>query len=653
MDNITYKSNRFQIYHIDYQLRLLYQIFVLMLLYSVSRVGFYFFNSNYFSDMTFLRFLRIMAGGLKFDISGILFVNSIYILLYLLPFPFRYHRIYQLGLKWLFYLTNGFALALNTADFFYFEFILKRSTADVFMFAKEGNILTLFGIFLIDYWRGVVFWIFLLAIMVTAYKKYKVKRPDIKNKFLSYGTSLAWLLVSIYFSIIGMRGGFTGTTRPITLGNAGAYTEKPLEMAIVLNTPFAIIRTLDKKPLKEKKYFNEDELEAIYNPVHLAPMDKEFKQLNVVVLIMESFAKEYVGSLNRHLDGGRYTGYTPFLDSLIGQAKTFQWGFANGRKSIDALPSVVAGIPSMVQPYVTSTYAANDVNSIASLLKTKGYETAFFHGAPNGSMGFDAFMKVAGYDKYFGMTEYGNDADYDGSWGIWDEEFMLYMADEMAKMKEPFHITFFSVSSHHPFKVPEKHIGRFKEGTLDFHIPIQYSDLALKLFFEKVSEMPWFQNTLFIITADHSNHAWHEEYKTSIGDFSVPVVLYHPGNAELRGIDSIVVQQMDILPTVMAYLNYDKKFLAFGSNVLDPDAEHFAVNYNNSTYQIIKGDYLLQFLEEKTIGFYNYTADRLLKQNLLGKFPEIQNEMETLLKAFIQQYNNRMVRNELVIKNRY
>jgi len=653
MDNITYKTNRFQIYNIHYQLRLLYRIFILMMLYSISRIGFYMFNTSYFSDISFSHFMRLMFGGLKFDISAIIYTNSLYIILYLLPLPFRYNRTYQNILKWIFYITNGLALASNIADFFYFEFILKRSTADVLMFAKEGNIFTLLGLFLFDYWRGVVFWTFMIFIVVKTYSIYKVKRPEPLKKLPFYISGSIWLIISLYFCVIGMRGGFTGTTRPITLGNAGAYTNKPLEMAIVLNTPFAIIRTLNKMPLKKEDYYSDQELKKIYTPIHLPQMNKEFKPINVVVIIMESFAKEYVGALNKKLDNGQYQGYTPFLDSLIGQSKSFQWAFANGRKSIDALPSIVASIPSMVQPYVTSNYAANDINSIASLLKTKGYQTSFFHGAPNGSMGFDAFMKIAGYDKYFGMNEYGNDADFDGSWGIWDEEFLQYMDTEIDKMKVPFLATFFSVSSHHPFKIPEKYKGKFREGTLDFHIPIQYSDMALRKFFERASKESWYQNTLFVITADHSNHAWHDEYKTSIGDFSVPIVLYHPGNPELKGTDSTIVQQMDILPTIMGYLNYDKKFMAYGINMLDPDAEHFAVNYNNNTYQIIKGKYVLQFLEEKTIAVYDYMDDPLLKHNLLGKLPEIQENMLRLLKAFIQQYNNRMLDNELVIKNNF
>ena len=135
-----------------------------------------------FPDMTFSHFMRLMYGGLKFDISGILFLNSVYIILYLIPFPFRYHSVYQSILKWLFFLSNGFALALNTADFFYFEFILKRSTADVFMFATEGNILTLLGLFIIDYWRGVVFWLLMITIMGTTYKLVKAKKAEPMKK---------------------------------------------------------------------------------------------------------------------------------------------------------------------------------------------------------------------------------------------------------------------------------------------------------------------------------------------------------------------------------------------------------------------------------------------------------------------------------------
>lgn len=628
---------------------LLVRILILMLLFFISRLGFYLFNTAHYPGLELSDLLRMFAGGTKFDISAIMFINAFYVLLFLLPLPFRYSKTYQSVLKWFFVVTNGLALAANTTDFIYFDFILKRTTTDVFMFAQEGNIGTLLKLFLIDYWYGLLFWIGQMVLFVFLYNKTDLKKPEAVKKIPYYISSVLWIAISGYFSVIAMRGGFTGTTRPITLGNAGKYTEKPLEMAIVLNTPFTLIKTVDKKPLPAKSYFSDDELTKIYNPVHQPNDSNKFRNDNVVILIIESMGREYIAALNTDLDQGKYQGYTPFLDSLVKESKVFVRGFANGRKSIDALPSVVASIPSVVQPFVTSKYATNKISSLASLLKEQGYRTAFFHGAPNGSMGFESFMKVAGYENYFGMTEYANDSDFDGSWGIWDEEFLQYFARKMEDMEEPFHTSFFSVSSHHPFKIPEKYNGTFKKGTRKIHIPIQYTDRALKKFFDKAKETDWYKNTLFVITADHTNQSQHQKYKTSVGQYAVPVVFYHPGDSSLKGMDSTVTQQLDIMPTVLGYLNYPGDYLSFGFNVLDKPEASFAINYKNSTYQVIQDDYVLQFRNEKSVALYNYEKDPLQKNNLLQKNTSRVVKMELLVKAFIQQYNNRMINNLLTV----
>ena len=107
-----------------------------------------------------------------------------------------------------------------------------------------------------------------------------------------------------------MRGGFTGTTRPITISNAIERVQKPIESAIVLNTPFSIIRTINAKTFEELKFFDEKEAERIYSPIHSGYPTGSFKPMNVVVLILESFTKEVVGSLNKDLENGHYKGYT-------------------------------------------------------------------------------------------------------------------------------------------------------------------------------------------------------------------------------------------------------------------------------------------------------------------------------------------------------
>jgi phosphoglycerol transferase MdoB-like AlkP superfamily enzyme len=448
-----------------------------------------------------------------------------------------------------------------------------------------------------------------------------------------------------------MRGSFVHSFRPISLGNAAKYTEKPREMSIVLNTPFTILKTLNKQPLQQKNYFRKDELEKIYTPVTIPRTSGPGSNLNVVIFILESWSKEFIGAFNRDLEGGTYKGYTPFLDSLIGRSKSFSRSFANGRRSIEALPSVVASIPSMVQPYVTSKYASNRITGLAALLSKLGYRTAFFHGAPNGSMGFEAFMRLAGYDEYYGMDEYGNPDDYDGIWGVWDEEFFQFFARELNGFEEPFHATIFSVSSHHPFKVPDRYEQTFKGGPLVSHKPTEYTDMALRKFFQTASRMPWFNNTLFVITADHTApYSSFDIYKTQVGKYSVPIVFYCPSAGEqFIGTDSTVIQQIDIMPTILGHLNYPDPYFAFGKDVFDIDDRHFAVAFTENAYQLIMEDYLLQYRDDQTVGLYNYDSDQLLTENLVGKDPEKQAEMEMCIRAFIQQYNNRMIEDKLNI----
>jgi phosphoglycerol transferase MdoB-like AlkP superfamily enzyme len=383
---------------------------------------------------------------------------------------------------------------------------------------------------------------------------------------------------------------------------------------------------------------------AVFTPLHYPKPEGEFKPLNVVVIIWESFSKEYSGFFNSHLDGGTYKGYTPFIDSLFTQGLTFKYSFSNGRKSIDAIPSVISSIPMFVEPFILTPYSVNDVGSLVYALKQKGYYSAFFHGAPNGSMGFQAYAKAAGFDDYFGMTEYGNSSDYDGWWAIWDEEFLQYYAAEMGKMKQPFVTSVFTASSHHPFRIPEKYRNRFPQGDLKC---IAYSDYSLKQFFKKMSQYDWYNNTLFVITADHANQPMHDEYFTDAGLFSVPILFYHPGS-NLKGlVDSVAVQQIDVMPTVLSYLNYDRPYFAYGQDILTTSAANkFAINYNVGVYQLFRRDFMQQFNGFETVSVYRYKTDPLLRENLCGHAAE-QSETEILIKSVLQQYMQRMVENRL------
>jgi phosphoglycerol transferase MdoB-like AlkP superfamily enzyme len=624
---------------------------IMMLIYSISRVVFYVANVSLFQETTFSGFMLIMAGGLRFDLSALLYINSLYIISQLIPFRFRYAVLYQKIAGYFFLATNAIFIAINTGDIIYYRFIFKRTTGSVIdNFANETNMGKLFMRFIfIDYWYITVFLIVLIILSVWLFRKSSVVNPGRQKSLVYYPGQLALMLVLVYLTIVGMRGGFTGTTRPITLNNAGRYVERPKEMALVLNTPFSIFRTLGKQSFNRVNFFSSNELEDVYSPIHQPDTAKSFRNKNVVVFILESFGQEYFGVYNKDLDDSTYVGYTPFFDSLVRQSLSFKYSYANGGKSIDGIPSVVSSLPSLRGSFVLSNYSTNETPSLAHELNKKGYNSAFFHGAPNGSMGFLAYTAVNGYDNYYGKTEYNNDADYDGIWGIWDEDFFQFSAETMSTFKEPFLSTIFSVSSHHPFKVPQKYTGKFPQGTLKMHQVVGYTDFAMKRFFEAAAKTTWYQNTIFVITADHTNQTEHRQYQTSLGRHSVPIIFFDP-SGELKGISQKVAQQIDIMPTILSYLNYDNPYFAFGNNLLNDSINHFAISSADNFYQMAMGDYFIQF-DGTATGFYNFKEDALLMNNLAAQQLAVMDSMTQVVKAFIQQYNNRMIDNKLRLDN--
>ena len=418
-------------------------------------------------------------------------------------------------------------------------------------------------------------------------------------------------------------------------------------------------------------YFTPEELDKIYSPIHTSnitsskslPSSKSLTPhpsslpSNIVILIVESFGREYIGGYNKWLDGGKYKGYTPFVDSLMQHSTTFLYSYCNGRKSIDGMPSILSGIPMFVEPFFLTPASMNDVSSIAGELKGKGYYSAFFHGAENGSMGFQAYARTSGFDDYFGRTEYNadkrfnGDDDYDGMWAIWDEPFLQFFATKMSEFKQPFVSAVFTASSHHPYKVPQQYEKTFPEEGIVIHKCIRYTDNAIRLFFENAKKQPWYGNTLFVITSDHTNLSDHDYYQTDLGGFCSPIIFFDPSGRLQPGMRNAIAQQIDIMPTVLSYLGYDKPYVAFGCDLLTtPDEETWAVNYQGGIYQYVEGDYLLQFDGNETKALYRFRTDLLLKRNVAKEEPKVVKEMERRLKAIIQSYMTRMNENNLIVR---
>lgn len=642
------KTTEFQKYPIC---ALLYNLLIVYLMYTICRLLFVWCNGTmYAGHLSTPYLLKLLVAGTKFDTTSILYTNSWMILLFLLPLHWKENNTYYKVLRWIFVIVNSLCIYINLCDCAYFPYSGKRTTLSVLQeFGGESNFLTIV-------WNEAgPYWYLFIAAFIMSWLLWKMYcRPTRSHEFAQQKTwqyyilQLCCLLLGTGLTIGGIRGGFTTAVRPITMSNANQYVENANDTGIILNTPFCLIRSIGKRTYPETHYMDDEEAYALFSPVHLPADSAQFKEMNVVIMILESFGTQ-----------AQVLGYMPFVDSLAHVGKSFQYSFSNGRKSIDGMPSILTSVPYLIEHFFLTPACLNELSGIAGeLTKHKGYTSAFFHGAENGSMGFQAFANASGFQQYFGRDEYNldtryhGDADFDGTWAIWDEEFLQFYCDKMDEFQEPFITSVFTATSHPPFAIPDRYRSMFPKTDPEIFAPIQYSDHAIRLFFEKASQQPWFQNTLFVLTADHATSVVQPEFQTDLGNYRVPVILYSPSMPELSGVDSThIMSQIDIMPTVLSLLGYDRPFIAFGHDALNtPLEDQYAVSYLPTAdwFQYIQGDWFLQTDGQKVLHAYRYKEDKLMQHDLCGQHPQ---EYEKRLNSIIQQYTSRLLHNKMVYDN--
>jgi phosphoglycerol transferase MdoB-like AlkP superfamily enzyme len=606
------------------------------------RCFFFVFNHSYFRDTGFFAFLRLAIIALRFDLSSLIVFNALFIAFSLFPSTALGKAGYQLFLRILFLTTNSIVILANACDLVYFRYTLKRMSFDVFtMIGRKSDFLALLPEFMKHYWYVLLTAGLAFYLLFKLYRRLDKKYLPIISSFR--GTS-HWLLHLSCFlflmaaGILAFRGGWQ--LIPLSIAHAGSYTQ-PGNIPLIIDSSFSLFKTSDQDQINVPAYFRDNELKTIYSPIQQASPGP-LKKMNVVIVILESFSKEYTGIGNRK-------SYTPFLDSLMGESYVFTHAFANGKRSAEGIPAILAGVPTLMEePFNSSGAAGNRMSSLPLLLKPLGYTSAFFHGGTNGTMSFDSFCNMAGFDYYFGRSEYNNEADFDGHWGISDEPFLRYFARKTGELKEPFLASVFTLSSHDPYEVPAKYKGKFPAGDLEIIPSVGYTDFCLKQFFAQIKTAPWFSNTLFVFTPDHTGISADPLYANNVGQYEIPIFFYSPAKG-LKGRDTTTMQQMDILPTVLSWIGYDKPFFSFGKNALDKSQTHFAVNFTNGFYQLYMGDQFMQFNGNNVLGFYDIKKDSLLQNNMATLHSPAENKMERFLKAFLQTYEEALVNNHMTL----
>ena len=628
---------------------LLYRIFLAYFFYQIARFLFWFFNRGLIKIDSVSEYFSLAYHGIAFDTTAILYVNALFILLSLIPVVVNTKKGYQKFLFWLYFVTNGITYAMNFGDFVYFKFSQMRLTSAAMQVVKhEDNIFRVFTASIIQN-PFIVFWfVVLMALWVFLYKKVKVNEKKPVKLVPYFIWSVFVLCITAVLAVGGIRGDFKHSTRPINLVDANRFVKLPSQGNVVLNSTFSFLRTLNTNNFKEVRFVDQKFIDENIHPYKLYERNVGSKP-NIVIFIVESFGREYSGAFNKDKNIKDYVSYTPFIDSLANESLIFPNTFANGRQSIHGMSSVLAGIPSLTDAFTSSPYSNQKIQSIVSVCNDMGYDTSFYHGAPNGSMGFLGFGNILGFKHYFGKTEYNNDEDFDGIWAIWDEPFLQYFAKNVGK-KQPFMATVFTASSHHPFKIPEKYKGKFRKGKIVMHEPIEYMDYSIKKYFETAKKQPWYHNTIFVFTGDHTNEMYYPEYEKAMNRFAVPLIFYSPNpEYHLKGVNQELAQQIDIYPTLADLIGYNKKIRSWGRSLLsEKQYQPIIANSDGTVEQFIIGNYIYRFDGKEIVGVFDKN-DLGLEKNLL---PQSKGNAEIIkgektAKAWYQDYMDRVINRKL------
>ena len=653
---------------------LLRRLLLLLGFFTLLRLGFYISNYATFRGIGLGPVLLAFGHGLRFDVSAILILNLPVVLLSLL-LPLHW-RAGQQGLRALAVLLQTPAFAGTILDWEYFKFIGRRTSNELTTVGTEvGN---QFGQFLLSYWALLLLCLGLLAVLAWRFPMPGTSPPSPVSKreggrggkVRCVTVKLLQLLLVASLTVLGIRGGWQ--LKPLRPGSA--FQQAPAVLGhLTLNSTFTLIKGFDREVVERKAYFaNEADLRTALNgsaaspsypPAGPAPAGRAAPLpagTNVVLLLLESFASEYVGSEN-----GGQGGYTPFFDSLATAAGAVRLpnNYANGRRSIEALPAVLAGLPALLEtPYITSTFQTNELHGLAGALGRLGYASAIYHGAANGTMGFDMFSSLAGVQQYYGLNEYPGGAsspDYDGHWGIFDEPYLQYFNQQLGQTKEPFFATVFTLSAHEPFTLPKQYAGKFAPGTLPIHPTVAYADLALRRFFAAARRQPWYGRTLFILTADHTSASDNAAYQNPLGAQKTPLLFFSPGRAlpPLPGPPrsagpNRISQQADVPATVLDLLGQPASaatVLPFGSSVFGPGPGR-ALFRSGESFYLVHHDFVTELTADNVVRLYPFQPHFIPHEALTNPDPAKLRQYGDELRACVQLYVNGLVDNKLYVR---
>lgn len=330
-----------------------------------------------------------------------------------------------------------------------------------------------------------------------------------------------------------------------------------------------------------------------------------------MLIVVESLSADYLGEF------GNQEGLTPNLDKLVGESLVFTNLLATGTRTVYGLSAVTLSAPPLPGNSIVRRPNNERLFNISSVLNQKGYTSKFIYGGYGYFDNMNYFYANNGFAVIDRSDFASNEISFANAWGVCDEDLFdkaLSESDKEYGQGRKFFNLVMTTSNHRPFTYPENKIDiKSKTGRKG---GVKYTDYAIGKLIEKAKERPWFDDTVFVIIADHTaGSAGKSDIVPS--KYHIPLIIHAPKHIAAAKIDKLA-SQIDLAPTLFALLgfSYDSKFI--GQNILDPSAKPRAFISNYQQVGYVAGDNLVILKPNRVVG-YTEGNEPLLREQLLDE----------------------------------
>ncbi len=602
----------------QYFLQVFFSFLSMLFLSSLIRVVFFLWNRNHYNtDLTQHSFFSLFFSGFNYDLLSLFIINTPFLLIasgFLIKKRGEFYK--KIG-SLFFIIPNAIYILWNIIDVKAFHYSSERITFSVFYsFLKDIIEQNFYIYYSIQHWH----YFFPVTVFFFGFLWLFYWLGDVDTKAITpYRNKLKFL---IPFTIL-----FFSVTFFIGLKNSENIK---IPSAFVLNSfAYSVYDKFFKKDIYSKmKLLNP--AEAISNVQYKGTNFQEKKvHDNIIIIVLESMNIEFLN-----------TEYTPFLSSLSKKSFYFPNHFSNVRSSFKALANILLGTP-----YIDFDDIDKKWEGLGTLLAREGYHSFFFSPGSKNSMMWDKVNVTAGIQNHIAKEDFLKKYPKSpiSQWGVYDEAFFHFTIDKLSNHfkisnQKPFLSLIFTIQSHAPYDIPEKDRKRLQFIESKILRSIRYIDDSLKSFFKSAQTKKWYKNTLFILTADHTQPPVLKNiYETALGRHRVPLILFHPNKKITPYTSQKLTQHSDIYPTILSYLGLiQKNKQYFGRSVLDSISKGRVFLKEDNSFILVEGKYAYYYYisEEKAQLFQwkDFLRQNPLKNKLLTK------KYEKLTKSYIKYY---------------